>query len=318
MVLQFIAGILSKTKGCILVEELLKKLPVTKKKLLLQAQFLCEYNDKEFARNHFRQLCIANNDYGKYVQFEDINHVDCIALEFLLDVFSSMNEVDITSSNQSLSELMIQGSFLTPSGVKRICRALQSNFCAVNRLSLVLCGLKAQCVQPHIRVLVSTKLLYLNLSGNTITDAGVASLSEALKQSTCQLTTLDLAQNKITDAGLASLGEALEQSTCQLPTLHLTGNQITDDGVASLSEALKQSTCQLTTLHLADNKITDAGVASLSEALKQSTCQLTTLYLAKNQITDAGVASLSEALKQSTCQLTTAHQTTDAGFYYSE
>ena len=307
MVLQFIAGILSKKKDCILMEELLKKLPVTRNKLLLQAQCLCEYNDKEFARNHFRQLCIANNDYGKYVQFKGINDVDCIAVEFLLDVFSSMNEVDITSSNQSLSELIIEGEFLSPSGVKRICRALQSNFCAVNRLSLLHCGLEAQCVQPHIRVLVSTKLLYLNLSGNKITDAGVASLSEALKQSTCQLTTLKLAFNQITKDGVASLREALKQSTCQLTTLDLCANQIKDDGVVSLSEALKQSTCQLTTLHLTCNQIGDVGVASLSEALKQSTCQLTTLYLIGNQITDDGVASLSEALKQSTCQLTTLY-----------
>ena len=303
MVLQFIAGILSKKKDCILMEELLKKLPVTRNKLLLQAQCLCEYNDKEFARNHFRQLCIANNDYGKYVQFKGINDVDCIAVEFLLDVFSSMNEVDITSSNQSLSELIIEGEFLSPSGVKRICRALQSNFCAVNRLTLLLCGLKAQCVQPHIRVLVSTKLLYLNLFDNQITDAGVASLSEALKQSTCQLISLDLSYNQITGDGFASLSEALKQRNC-LTTLQLGGNQITDAGVASLSEALKQSTCKLTELYLNDNQITDAGVASLSEALKQRNCQLTTLQLVGNQITDAGIASLCEALKQSTCQLT--------------
>ena len=307
MVLQFIAGILSKKNDCILMEELLKKLPVTRNKLLLQAQCLCEYNDKEFARNHFRQLSIANNDYGKYVEFKDINDVDCIAVEFLLDVFSSMNEVDITSSNQSLSELIIHVSFLSPSGVKRISRALQSNFCAVNRLSLPHCGLKAKCVEPHIRVLASTKLLYLKLSGNEIKDDGVASLSEALKQSTCQLTTLHLRFNQITDVGVASLREALKQSTCQLTTLDLCANQITDVGVASLSEALKQSTCQLTTLHLTCNQIADVGVASLSEALKQSTCQLTTLYLTANRITDAGVASLSEALKQSTCQLTTLY-----------
>ena len=346
MVLQFIAGILSKTKDGILMEELLKKLPDTKKKLLFQAQCLCEYNDKEFARNHFRQLCIANNDYGKYLQFEGINDVDCIALEFLLDVFSSMNEVAITYSNQSLSELIIQHSFLSLSGVKRICRALQSNFCAVNRLTLLFCGLKAECVQPHIRVLVATKLFYLNLAGNQITDDGVASLSEALKEPTCQLTTLGLLGNQITDDAVASLSEALKQPTCQLTTLDLGHNQITDDGVASISEALKQSTCQLTklylnnseisddadaslsealkhptcqltTLGLADNKITDAGVASLSEALKQSTCQLATLDLGGNQITYDGVASLSEALKQSTCQLTTLHlaglQITDAG-----
>ena len=302
MVLQFIAGILSKTKDSILLEELLKKHPVTKEKLLLQAQCLCEYNDKEFARNHFRQLCIANDDFGKYVVFADINDVDCIALEFLLDVFSSMNEVDITSSNQSLSELIIRQSFLTPSGVKRICRALQSNLCAVNRLTLRCCGLKAQCVQPHICVLVSTKLHYLNLAGNQITDAGVASLSEALKQSTCQLTILDLAGNQITDNGVASLSEVLKQSTCLLTTLGLGCNEIKDDGVTSLSEALKESTCQLTCLILTANQITDDGVASLRKALKQSTCQLTALDLAGNQITDDGAASLREALTQSTCR----------------
>ena len=341
MVLQFIAGMLSKTKDRTLMEELLKKLPVTKEKLLLQARCLCEYNDKEFARNHFRQLCIANNDYKTYVQFEDINDVDCIAVEFLLDVFSSMNEVNITSSNeslseliirrpfltasrvkrlrsmslmnkahitssnQSLSELIIERSSLTPSGVKRICRVLQSNSCAVNRLTLLLCGLKAQCVQSHICLLVSTKLLYLDLFGNQITDAGVASLSEALKQSTCQLTQLFLSDNQITDDGVASLSEALKQPTCQLTTLDLVSNKITDDGVASLIEALKQSTCKLTELYLNDNQITDDGVASLSEALQQSTCQLRTLVLTGSKITDDGVASLSEALKQPTCQLTT-------------
>ena len=49
-----------------------------------------------------------------------------------------------------------------------------------------------------------------------------------------------MADNQITDDGVASLSEALKQSTCQLTTLHLlAGNQLTDDGVASLSEALK-------------------------------------------------------------------------------
>ena len=35
-----------------------------------------------------------------------------------------------------------------------------------------------------------------------------------------QLTTLDLADNNITDDGVASLSEALKQSTCQLTTAH--------------------------------------------------------------------------------------------------
>ena len=47
-----------------------------------------------------------------------------------------------------------------------------------------------------------------------------------------QLTTLDLADNNITDDGVASLSEALKQSTCQLTKLYIDGIQITDDGVA--------------------------------------------------------------------------------------
>ena len=54
---------------------------------------------------------------------------------------------------------------------------------------------------------------------------------------------LCLARNQITHDGVASVSEALKQPTCQLTTLDLSGNQITDDGVASLSEALKQSSC---------------------------------------------------------------------------
>ena len=39
--------------------------------------------------------------------------------------------------------------------------------------------------------------------------AGAASLSEALKQSICQVTRLHLGYNQTTDAGAASLSEAL-------------------------------------------------------------------------------------------------------------
>ena len=63
-----------------------------------------------------------------------------------------------------------------------------------------------------------------------------------------QLTTLHLDSNQITDAGVVSLSEALKQSTCQLTDLGLRFHQITDAGVASLCEALKQSTCQITDL----------------------------------------------------------------------
>ena len=348
MVIQFIAGILSKSNDSVLMDELMKNLSLQfNREYLLKAKCLSEYQNKEYAKNYYHQLGGARHEN---LELSDMNDVDTFALLFLMDVFSSLNEKKTTHPNQALSEqpsicvksLTICESSLTLSGVKRVCHFLRSNVCAVAKLRLDSSGLSDECVQCICR-LVSTSLFHqrlfcnlgsaaslsetlkqstcqltdLGLSINQITDAGVASLSEALKQSTCQLTTLDLSNNHITDVGVASLSEALKQSTCQLTTLYLYSNQITDAGVASLSETLKQSTCQLTTLDLDSNQITDAGVADLSEALKQSTCQLTALRLSYNQITDAGVASLSEALKQSTCQLTTLYlyrnQITDAG-----
>ena len=100
--------------------------------------------------------------------------------------------------------------------------------------------------------------------------------------------------NKITDAGAASLSEALKQSNCQLTNLFLSNNQITDDGAASLSDALKQPSSQLKELNLFQNQITDARAASIIEVLKQSGCHVFVCGLldpSDNHITDEDAGS---------------------------
>ena len=318
MIFQFIAGILSKREDSVLMDELMKSITFSNSKsYLLQAKCLNEYQNKEYANKH-----LSNAGHDEEIVLSCENDVDIADLLFLLDVFSSLNEEKTSQSNQQqpsncIRGLIVMGSSLTPSRVGRICRFLQSHvaaFCDI--LALKDCGLNDDLIQCICGV-VFTKPFHLDLSSNQITDAGASTLSKALKQSTCQLSSLDLSNNQISDAGAASLSEALKESTCQLTALLLDGIQITSVGATSLSEALKQSTCQLTTLYLGNNQISDAGAASLSEALKESTCQLTWLHLGSNQITDAGAASLSEALKQSTCQLTKLYlndnQITDAG-----
>ena len=66
-----------------------------------------------------------------------------------------------------------------------------------------------------------------------------------------------MASNQITDAGVASLCQALQTPTCKVTELNLDGNQITDAGVASLCQALQTPTCKVTELLLAGNQITD-------------------------------------------------------------
>ena len=60
----------------------------------------------------------------------------------------------------------------------------------------------------HLQV-GSTSPFHQSMFSNLVTDVGVASLSEALKQSTCRLTTLDLRENQITDPGVACLPKHL-------------------------------------------------------------------------------------------------------------
>ena len=318
VVYQFIAGILSKRDDSVFMDELMKNITFSgPDSFLLQAKLLNEYQNKEYAKKH-----LSNAGPDNKIVLRCWGDVDITDFLFLLDVFSSLNEDKTSQSNQQqpsnhVRALVIIDSSLTPSRVRQICRFLRSNRpdfpCSLSMLS---CGLNDEFIQ-YICGLVFTKPFALGLSGNQITDVGVASLSEALKQSTCQLTSLILAGNKITDVGVASLSEALKQSNCQLTLLSLASNKIiADASVTSLSEALKQSTRQLTSLNLAGNQISDAGVVGLSEALKLSTCHLTDLNLEGNKITDAGAVSLSEALTQPTCQLTRLHlgnnQITDA------
>ena len=320
MTFQFIAGILSKREDSVLMDELMKNIQITFSGLesfLLQAKCLSEYQNKEYAKKH-----LSNAGNVKRIVLTCMNDMDINDVLFLLDVFSSLNEDKTSQSNQQqpsncIRVLNIMGSSLTPSRVGRIYRFVQSNVTGFPcHLSFTSCGLNDEFIQ-NICGVVFTKPFTLNLSGNSITDAGTSRLSKALKQSTMPVTSLFLCSNQITDVGAASLSEALKQSTSQLTAIGLANNQITNAGAASLGEALKQSTCQLTMLGLGSNRITDAGVASLSEALKQSTCQVTRLLLVNNQITDAGAASLSEALKLSACNLIDlnlrGNKITDAG-----
>ncbi|KAL9956646.1 hypothetical protein ACROYT_G038154 [Oculina patagonica] len=332
MVMQFMAGILSKeTDTDKFMKELLEQFP-SSLNILLTAKCLFEYQDKEFAKNIIKNRQRQYFDHERQIKFSRLTDVDCVAASFLLDVISALNEEEANTKYRAFCEqpftvkrLIINYrpftslKDLSQSGLRRICDSLEKNFCAITELCLPFCGLNYECADC-IRELVSSRLTELILKHNQITDVGVASLSEALKSSTCKVTKLNMGYNQITVAGVASLCQALKSSTCQVTSLDLSGNEISDDGVFCLCHVLQSSTCQVTELYLNDDRITDAGVVSLCQAFQSSTCQITTLGLDCNRITDAGVHSLSQALQSSTCQVSTlgldCNRITDAGVFY--
>ena len=315
---------------------------------------LAEYHDKEFALNFVKKFYRKLFYLYKTIEFKGL---DCIAVSFLLDVINTlnaekkadMNQLTFQQSHRPLGnrlnlfrhivlcaegtgersqtssyhssrapgKLLLFDCHITQTGVRQICKVLKNELCNVTSLSLCSCSMADECVVTIAESLPSTNVTKLFLYSNKITDAGVASLSQALQTAECQVTTLNLSENQITDAGVASLSQALQTAACQVTTLNLREDQITDAGVASLSQALQTAACQVTTLNLSESQITDAGVASLSQALQTAACQVTELDLSENQITDAGVASLCQALQTAACQVTeldlSENQITDAG-----
>ena len=112
----------------------------------------------------------------------------------------------------------------------------------------------------------------LNLSGSTVTDAGLPSLIPLKK-----LTDLDLEGCSITDEGMRSLGQMP-----QLNRLNLSGSKVTDAGLPLLIP-LKE----LMELHLEGCLITDEGMKSLGKMP-----QLYALSLDSAWISDEGLGNL--------------------------
>ena len=324
MVLQFMSGILSQQDGKALMEELLDGIPSSNN--LLIATCLTEYRDKEFAKYIVKKRCSKFCNRDGEIEFKDLTDVDCISVSFLLDVISTLNAEETAGKSQTsfqqsslplVNRLSLDSCYFTQTGLRRICKVLDKEPCTITDLCLIDCRLNDECADKIGELLPLSKLTQLSLSDIQITDAGVASLRQALQTPTCKITTLDLGGNEITDASVGSLCQALQSPTCKVTKLDLCHNQITDAGVASLCQALERPTCKITTLDLGDNEITDAGVGSLCQALQSPTCKVTKLDLCKNQIADAGGFSLCQALQARTCKVTTLHlsgnQITDAG-----
>jgi len=299
MVLQFMAGILSKKRNGELMEKLLESIPSSSSRVspLLRAKCLREYQDKEFAKKVIRSHPHRYSNHGQ-LQFFRLNDVDGIAISFLLDVFSALNEEEATTAQHQRSEqsftvnrLEIFNSSPTLSGIKRLCESLAKEHCPITELNIRKVRLTDQCVDC-ISGLVCSKLTQLRLTRNQITDTGVTSLCDALTHPSCNVTTLYLNGNQITDAGVTSLCDALTHPSCKVTTLDLIGDQISDTGVTSLCDALTHPNCKVTTLDLSVNQITDTGVTSLCEAIQHDNCKLVELHLAGNR-------GISEGSKQS-------------------
>ena len=139
-------------------------------------------------------------------------------------------------------------------------------------------------------------LTSLNLNGNeSITEAGLSSLSIFFQSDNCRLEQIFLAQMNIDDEGVSILAPGL----ANLPTLrklNLSCNSIGDQGIQAMVRGLIN--CQsLEELRLSNNHFTANGLAALSLLLRAEHCNLSSLYLYFINICDDGAAALTNGLR---------------------
>ncbi|XP_078506271.1 ribonuclease inhibitor-like isoform X2 [Lissotriton helveticus] len=204
----------------------------------------------------------------------------------------------------SLTHLYLGNNALGDLGLQQLCQGLKHPNCKIQTLWMGTCSLTGPCgADLSSAISTSRCLTELDLSCNTLGDAGLIHLCEGLKHPGCKLWKLWVKHCSLTSTCCAELSSALAINQ-SLTELGLSGNELGDSGVSQLCKGLKDPCCQIQTLLMNACSLTDSCCADLAAVL--STCQaLTALHLDYNKLGDSGIAQLGEGLKHPNCKIQT-------------
>jgi Ran GTPase-activating protein (RanGAP) involved in mRNA processing and transport len=167
----------------------------------------------------------------------------------------------------------------------------------------------AVVLPPVVSALSSSSSLSLDLRGTSVplqqirhrvTDADVSVLCGLIETGTLHVEALDLSVNSITDAGVASLASLLGGGGgTAVRHVSLRDNAITSAGARALADALLKRNTTLRSLVLDGNALGDAGATALAPLLASSHPSLAHLSLSRCDVATDGVISLTSALQAS-------------------
>uniref|UniRef100_A0A8C6WI77 NACHT, LRR and PYD domains-containing protein 12 n=1 Tax=Neogobius melanostomus TaxID=47308 RepID=A0A8C6WI77_9GOBI len=210
--------------------------------------------------SHLRELELSKNrnikDSGVELLCGYLQNPDCrletLRLEEcnLSESSCSFLSTALNSNPSHLSELHLSGnSNIKDSGVKFLCKYLQTPGCRLKTLSVKSCNLSESCC---------------------------SSLASALMSKPSHLNELELTNNgDIKDSGIELLCGYLQSPDCQLNTLRLGGCSLSESSCSFLASALKSNPSHLRELELSKNRnIKDSGVELLCASLQNPDCRL--------------------------------------------
>ncbi|XP_063049928.1 NACHT, LRR and PYD domains-containing protein 12-like [Engraulis encrasicolus] len=206
-----------------------------------------------------------------------------------------------------MTELDLSGQILGDSGAKQFCALLEDSHCRVKTLTANSCGLTAQRCTRLASILSkeSSKLRYLDLSGNHIGDVGVQLLCSGLKNHNCALETLSLSDCGVTGEGYAALASALKSNPSHLEELDLRGNDPGDSRVKLLTDLLQDPQCKLKRLRLLKTGSAEEACEYLTTVLGGNPLLLTELDLSGKIPGHSGAKQFCALLEDSHCRAKT-------------
>ncbi|XP_035463425.2 NACHT, LRR and PYD domains-containing protein 3 isoform X2 [Scophthalmus maximus] len=168
------------------------------------------------------------------------------------------------------------------------------------------CRLTANCCESLSSAVssASSDLCDLNLSDNSLHDAGVELLCTGLQSPHCRLKTLTLNRCGLTQRSCVGLASVLSSPSSHLQELDLSDNDIEDSGVQLLCAGLRNVSCKLEILRLSFCSVTEKGCVFLASAVKSNPSHLRELDLSYNHLGESGVPLVSEALEEGGCEFT--------------
>ncbi|KAF5888907.1 protein NLRC5-like, partial [Clarias magur] len=316
-----------KLKGCSLTEaectELTKALESNSSSHLMELDLRGNYSKSIW--NMFRYL-LGKSKSKLFVRILDNPEADK-ACDHLTKVLGT--------NPLLLTELDLRGKISGDSGVKQLSALLKEPHCRTETLRLSKSGITERGCTDLISALTAnpTHLTQLDLSENTLGNAGVRQISTLLKSSSCKLQKLVLSDCSITGEGYTALVKALKSNrSSHLPELDLRGNDPGPSGLKELRTLMnhsnwKQKTWRLlkspdaqracddltgvlginptlqTHLNLSGKIDGDSGVERLCALLKDPHCRPETLQLSECNLTERGCSALLTALRSESSTL---------------
>uniref|UniRef100_A0A4W4E077 NACHT domain-containing protein n=1 Tax=Electrophorus electricus TaxID=8005 RepID=A0A4W4E077_ELEEL len=169
------------------------------------------------------------------------------------------------------------------------------------------CNLTEGSCMDLVKILssVSSKMIELDMSSNTLQDSGVKQLSEGLKSPNCKLEILRLNNCGLTEEICSVIATVISLESCTLKELELSENNLQNSGVEQLMVGLANPHVQLKILRLCKCSIKEEGCSAVASALAANPSHLKELDLTGNNVGVLGVKVLSTILNNSCCKLET-------------